>query len=149
MPAYVFQCLTEECNCRFERVLKMGEHPTYLCPNCKEPAPRSLQNEGFAFGFEVQLEKEGNTGVHKEDYPTADHAVGRSANRRWASYEQRKAVKEQARELGGTKALIRHDGSDYVDYEPMSAAGAAAHRVRAKKLDATVRAVKESSPAAR
>lgn len=134
MPKYVFECQNEGCNCRFDRVLKLGDHPTHTCPSCGDDAPRCLEGEGFAFGFQVKESQTGNSGVHKEDYPTADQAVGRSATSRWESYEGRKKVKEEARTKGETHALIRHQGEGFIDYEPMSDNGFADRKARAKRV---------------
>lgn len=125
MPKYSFECST--CSLRFERVLKMGDNPTHDCPECKEEVPRLW--EGFAFGFETNPNAPtGNTGVHQQDYPTADQAVGRSAADRWAQYESRKKVKDEARKQGKTNALIRHEGESYVEYEPMTDVGLTAQK---------------------
>lgn len=146
MPRYVFECQNQDCNCRFERVLKMGDHPMHPCPSCREDAPRCIEGEGFAFGFKQEPAKEGNSGVHKEDYPTADHAVGRSAERRWATYDERRKVKEQARAAGGTHALQRQDApsGDFVEYVPMSGAGLDARKQRAARAFEAIRVAKEA-----
>ena len=149
MPRYVFECQTEECNTRFEKMLKMGDWPTYPCPSCKEVAPRCLQGEGISFGFQVEPAKEGNSGVHKEDYPTADQAVGRSASRRWESYQARKKVKDGVRQQGGTHALIRRDGGTFVEYEGMTKEGLDDRKTRAKTTFAALRAAKEAKEAAK
>jgi putative FmdB family regulatory protein len=142
MPQYVFACHTEGCDLRFERALKMGEHPLHECPNCHEQAPRVLDGEGFSFAFKnSDAAPIGNTGVHKEDYPTADHVVGRDAEKRWSSYAEQKRVKDAARAQGGSHALIRHQGKDYIDYEPMSEVGRAARRkLVAKAVEASQKA---------
>lgn len=149
MPRYVFECQNESCNCRFDRVLKMGDHPTHPCPSCGEFAPRCLEGEGFAFSIRVGEGQAGNSGVHKEDYPTADHAVGRSAESRWASYQDRKKVKEEARKGGGTHALIRHDGDGYVEYEAMTPDKREARKVVAPKVLKALEAAKEGRAGAR
>jgi len=143
MPQYVFECQNEDCNCRFDRVLKMGDHPTHICPSCGEPAPRCLIGEGFNFGFKVQDEQQGNSGVHKEDYPTADHAVGRSAESRWANYSERKKVKDTVRKHGENHALIRQDTDTYSEYQTMSNAGLDDRKARASKVFTALRAAKE------
>lgn len=146
MPVYVFECQNQDCNCRFERNLKMGDHPLHPCPSCHEDAPRCIPGEGFAFGFKQPETKEGNSGVHKEDYPTADYAVGRSAERRWASYEDRRKVKDQARAAGGTHALNRRDDPEggFVEYAPMGSGGLDARKQRAAKAFEAIRAAKEA-----
>jgi len=145
MPKYVFECQNDQCNCRFDRVLKMGEHTLHPCPSCGEEAPRCLEGEGFSFGFKVQVKEGegGNTGVHKEDYPTADHAVGRSAENRWSTMNERKKVKDVVRGQGDGPALIRRDGPDFIEYEAMSKAKLAGRKVVASKAFAAIRAQKE------
>lgn len=136
MPQYTFECPT--CEVRFTRTLKMDKYDTFECPNCHNQAPRVV--EGFAFQFEKSASSSpGNSGVHDHDYPTADKAVGRSADERWALIHERDKVKSRAREIGGTHALIRHTGSDYIDYEPMNAAGIDARREMAKGFMSTIR----------
>lgn len=145
MPKYVFECQSEGCALRFERSLKIGDHPTHPCPDCREAAPRVLDQEGFAFAFAQPAGAAlGNTGVHKEDYPTADHIVGRDAEQRWASYEEQAKVKDKVREMGGTHALIRHQGEDYIDYEPMTDAGLSARKKLAKKAQEVMAANREA-----
>ena len=114
MPRYTFDCVN--CNARFTKTLKTGEHPTHGCPECGEEAPRLFDGQGFGFDF-AEGKTPGNSGVTKQDYPTADQAVGRSAEARWGEVTARKQVKDKVREVGGTHALIRRNGSDYVEYE--------------------------------
>jgi putative FmdB family regulatory protein len=136
VPQYTFECQT--CDLRFTRTLKMENYTTQPCPNCADPAPRVL--EGFAFQFDqAPGASPGNSGVHDHDYPTADKAVGRSADERWALIHERDKVKEEARRQGGTHALIRHTGQDYIDYEPMNPAGIDARRELAKGMISTIR----------
>jgi len=131
MPKYVFECQTDGCNLKFERSLKMtDDHRSHECPSCHEVAPGVIA--GFAFDFKEGATP-GNTGVHKDDYPTADHAVGKDADKRWAYYAEREKVKTAARTQGETPALIRRTGTDYVEYEPMSDVGREAHRNLTKK----------------
>jgi len=124
MPKYVFECPV--CNLRFERSLKVGDHPTHECPECQDQAP--LVMSGFGFSFAEGGASAANSGVHDQDYPTADKAVGRSAKRRWDYIKERDKVKEEARKQGETRALIRHTGEGYVDYEPMSDQGKEARK---------------------
>lgn len=139
MPKYVFEC--QECNVRFERTLKMGDHTTHACPSCKEGAPRVLDGEGFSFGFaKPENSTPANSGVHTDDYPTADRAVGRSADERWALVKEREKVKAEARRQGGTHALIRHTGDNFIDYEPMSDLGLNARRKLARAAIGAARA---------
>lgn len=151
MPNYSFECQNEDCNCRFDRLLKMGDWDTHPCPSCGMPAPRFLEGEGFAFGFKQETAKEGNSGVHKEDYPTADHAVGRSAERRWARYDEQRKVKDFVRQNGKTHALMRRDAAngEFVEYEAMSKEGLDDRKQRAAKTFAAIRAAKEARERAR
>ena len=150
MPKYVFDCHNEDCYLRFERNLKMGEHPTHPCPECGKAAPRVLDQEGFAFAFaQPQGAPPGNTGVHKDDYPTADHAVGKDAEQRWGIYEGQAKVKAAAREKGGTHALIRHQGKNYIDYEPMTTEGLTARKDLTKRAMRAMEAVRDAQRRAR
>jgi putative FmdB family regulatory protein len=131
MPLYAFEC--QECLVRFERTLKMGDHTTHPCPSCKDDAPRILDQQGFGFGFAASASAApANTGVHADDYPTADRAVGKSAESRWEVISDREKVKGEARKQGETHALIRHTGPGFIDYEPMSDVGRNARRKLAK-----------------
>ncbi len=140
MPKYVFEC--PQCDVRFERNLKVDEHPTYECPSCHDQAP--LVIEGFDFAFASGSGSPANSGVHNQDYPTADQAVGRSAADRWAMLRARDKVKQQARQMGGTNALIRHTGNGFIDYEPMSDVGRTARRALAKEALQTMADAKKT-----
>jgi predicted nucleic acid-binding Zn ribbon protein len=142
MPKYVFECQTEGCGLKFERVLKMGHAGFFECPSCHDQAP--LVVDSFAFGFKGDPAKAGNSGVHKEDYPTADHAVGRDAERRWDYYAARDQVKQKVRTEGESPALIRRTGGGYVEYEAMSPAGREARRNLAKTALGRLQAAKEA-----
>lgn len=124
MPKYVFECPV--CKVRFERNLKVGTHPTHECPECHDQAP--LVMSGFGFSFAEGGASAANSGVHDQDYPTADKAVGRSAKRRWDYIKSRDVVKGEARKQGETHALIRHTGDGFIDYEPMSDQGRKARK---------------------
>jgi len=140
MPKYVFQCEKDGCDVRFERVLPLDNHKTHACPGCGNDAPRYIEGEGFAFAFTGHATgSTANTGVHKEDYPTADHVVGKSADARWGEYAARNKVKDAARSQGGAYPLIRHTSKGHIDYEPMSDGGRVARRNLAKKAIATLR----------
>jgi putative FmdB family regulatory protein len=149
MPQYTFECQNEACNCRFDRNLKMAEHTEHICPSCGQIAPRCLEGEGFAFGFKVDGSQTGNSGVHKEDYPTADHAVGRSAESRWASYNERKKVKDHVRQHGVNHALVRRDGDGYSDYEAMSPVNFTGRKAVGARALAAIRAAKEGRAGSR
>lgn len=117
MPRFSFEC---ECGIQFSKTLKMGAHEFHPCPDCYSDAKRLY--EGFGFGFAApQGAAPGNTGVAKHDYPTADQAVGSSAEARWQEIQAREKVKTQVREHGSTRALIRRHGAEeskpFVEYE--------------------------------
>lgn len=117
MPKYTFEC--KSCNARFTRNLKMDDHQSHACPSCGGDAPRFWEGQGFGFDFE-QGKTPGNSGVSKHDNPTADQAVGSSAEQRWGEYQARTKVKEKVREVGKTHALTRRNGIEkgkpFVEY---------------------------------
>ncbi len=134
MPQYSYLCA--KCALQFDRTLSMGEHPTYPCPSCEEPACRQFEGQSFGHAFADTPGKPlANTGVHKDDYPTADRVVGKSALRRWDHFHARAEVKSKAREEGGTHALARLDNPQggFTEYTPMSPSGLAARKVVAKE----------------
>jgi hypothetical protein len=96
----------------------MGEHPDHLCPNCNAKAPRQFNGNGFGFDF-AEGKTPGNTGVSKHDNPTADQAVGSSADKRWAEYDAREKAKVQVREASGHRALSRSHGpkNEHIEYK--------------------------------
>lgn len=138
MPKYNFQC---PCGVRFDRNLKMGEHPTHLCPDCRKPAPRRFAGQGFGFGFAAG-NTPGNSGVTKLDYPTADQLVGSEAQARWAELNARKVVKDKVREGGGTHALMRRTveegGKSVLEYEAMDDVGFKSRVKKAKEMDKAI-----------
>jgi putative FmdB family regulatory protein len=119
MPKYVFEC--KSCSVRFDRILKIGDYLVYPCPSCKEDAQRVFSGNGFGFGFSAPSGSAiANTGVHDNDYPTADKAVGRSAEQKWGIYNERNAIKSKVRKEGNSYALTRIDGNDDIKYSVMS-----------------------------
>lgn len=116
MPKYTFECAG--CQTEFTRMLKMGEHPTHPCGICGLAAPRQWMGQGFGHSFAVPSSAApANTGVTKNDYPTADHIVGTQAEARWNTYHERARVKEKVREVSGTQTLMRRHGEGFVEYE--------------------------------
>lgn len=142
MPKYVFEC--EGCSLKFERNLRMGDHPTHACPSCKGSAPQVMEGFGFAFARKEGAPI-GNTGVHKDDYPTADQLVGRDADSRWETYNEKEKVKRQLRTQDGTHALRRKDGASYIEYQTLSSGERDARRKTAKQALQAMREVKERS----
>jgi putative FmdB family regulatory protein len=141
MPKYEYECVV--CNIRFERSLKVGDHPTHECPECHDPAPLVLSQFGFTFAEGGK--SPANSGVHDQDYPTADKAVGRSAKKRWEYLDSRNKVKKEVREKGGSPALIRHTGNGWIDYEAMSNQGREARRKLVKEARRVVSEEKNSN----
>ncbi len=117
MPKYSFSC---ECGAKFTKTLKIGEHKTHVCPSCSGMAQQVI--EGFGFNFALGGKAPGNSGVTKHDYPTADQAVGQSADARWQEIHARDEVKEKVRKTTGRKGLIRKHGPDnqYIEYSGAS-----------------------------
>lgn len=139
MPKYEFDCDT--CNVTFERTLKMEEHLTHPCPSCGEEAHRVWDSDSLMFSFQGSpTGSTANTGVHSDDYPTADKVVGRDAEARWAQIGEREKVKSEARKMGDTHALIRHNSRDHIDYEPMTQVGRQARRQLANTIFDTMKA---------
>jgi putative FmdB family regulatory protein len=140
MPKYTFECA--HCSVRFDRNLKMGEHPTHECPSCKGLAPRFFSGNGFGFGFSSHKSSSpANTGVHGQDYPTADMVVGRSAEERWNTYRARDEVKKKVRKGGGSPPLSRVDGDGYIEYASM---GPETLKARGKLVDYAVQVERSS-----
>ena len=110
MPTYEYLCQT--CNIEFEQLLIQKDeieeyqdfHP---CPKCGELSPRipSAVNFQFKGNAEGDPTKPGSSGVHDLDYPSVDKAVGRSANRRWKQFNERKAQRDKARRELGTNTI--------------------------------------------
>jgi putative FmdB family regulatory protein len=138
MPVYTFEC--QDCNVKFDRNLKMGDHESHPCPSCKEGAPRVI--EGFSFAFAPGGSATANSGVHDHDYPTADKLIGRDADKKREFNEERDKIKQAAREAAGTHALMREDSSEATEYRPMGEAGRDARRRLAKQAIETLRSGK-------
>ena len=106
MPQYTFLC--SSCQIQFHRRLSIGDHPSHPCPSCRDPSPRFWEGQGFGFGFTpTEATARANSGVTKHDYPTADEAIGRSADAKWATIHARNAAKAKIRDKG--VALSRRD----------------------------------------
>jgi len=138
MAKYTFEC--NECNLEFERTLKMGTNLTHPCPSCNEDAYRVWDGD-LSFGFKGNSTGgTANTGVHSDDYPTADKLVGKDADLRWAEVNEREKVKAEARRQGGTRSLIRRTSKEYIDYEPMTKTGMEARKGLSNAVFETMRA---------
>ncbi len=115
MAKYCFRC--PSCNVQFERVFTMGTAPkTVPCPSCRRSVERHMTFGGF--GFKTSGDVNSPTGVHSLDYPTADMAVGRSADAGWRNYAARDEQKTQTRTESGVRTLQRV-GLDNSIYKPL------------------------------
>lgn len=118
MPLYEFECCY--CSLQFKRSLPMDEHATHPCPKCHQVAPRVWAGFGGHAFQTPATAATANTGVHKDDYPTADHAVGKDAEKRWGFQLARNKVKEEVRAHTNSGRLVRQDGQGYIEYGVMS-----------------------------
>lgn len=72
---------------------------------------------GAGFSHDFAQGTPTNSGVTKHDSPTADHAVGASAEVGWQQLHARNGVKQAIREKSGARALTRQDKQDHIEYE--------------------------------
>jgi hypothetical protein len=72
------------------------EHP---CKKCGKLVFRIPSAVNFKF------EGKKSSGAHDLDYPSLDKAVGRSANRKWKTYDAEKVERFKVRKQAGTHAL--------------------------------------------
>lgn len=122
MPTFEYCC--DDCHIIFEELLialdevkqYSKEHP---CKKCGKPAHRipSAANFNFAGKGESDPTHRMSSGVHDLDYPTLDKAVGRSANRKWKSYDAEKSERDVVRRRTGEHAISIDPGTG----KPMSA----------------------------
>lgn len=122
MPTFEYMC--ESCEIIFEELLILQSEikefsQSHPCKNCKEPCGRvpSVTNFQFKGVAEGDPTKKGSSGSHDLDYPTLDKAIGRSSNRKWKEYQERKAYRDRVRREAGTNALTT-DGETAVAADP-------------------------------
>jgi putative FmdB family regulatory protein len=116
MPTYEYFC--DQCEILFEELFltkkEAEEHiEECVCQFCGQSASRvpSVTNFQFKGTAEGDPSRIGNSGVHDLDYPTLDKAIGRSANRKWKEYHERKKTRDKVRREHGTTAVsIDQDG---------------------------------------
>lgn len=101
MPVYEFKCVG--CNLRFEKSLKISESVSTSCPNCNVITTIKLPPKGV---------------ISKMAEPTSipkdiDLAVGKSAEERWMSYEERAKQKEKIRKESDTNMITRDPDGNY------------------------------------
>lgn len=142
MPIYEFSCAI--CRLQFKRNLKIAEHLQHDCPRCHSDADRVWSGIG-GHKFGSSSSSVANTGVHTDDYPTADRAVGKSAEERWNTIVEREKVKKAARATNDSRALIRRDGNGFIEYEGMPHQKLEARRELAEDLIGKLKAQKEQA----
>jgi putative FmdB family regulatory protein len=110
MPAFEYVC--PKCDYLFEELLIQTDeiqkykdfHP---CPKCGIKSPKVTSAANFSF----KVKTPGNSGVHSIDYPAnIDIAVGRSAEKKWKKYHERKAARDKFRKDHGVTAITEHNG---------------------------------------
>ena len=93
MPVYKYEC--GKCGLEFDKLVSRSEGNAEVgCINCDAPAEKIVGKTNFSFS---STRKQGDTGVHDIDYPVLDKAVGRSAEKRWVKFEDRRAAEDRAR----------------------------------------------------
>jgi len=101
MPIYDFRC--EDCNLKFEKSLKMADSQTTDCPKCGKQTSNKLPAKGV-------MSKMGEVTKIPKDI---DLAVGKSAEERWLSYEERKKQKDKVRKESDTNLISRDAEGNY------------------------------------
>jgi predicted nucleic acid-binding Zn ribbon protein len=122
VPTYEYAC--HDCEILFEELLisqdevrqYSQQHP---CKKCGKICGRVPSASNFVFKgvAEGDPTKVGNSGSHDLDYPSLDKAIGRSANRKWKEYAQRKEYRDRVRRESGTNA-VTVDGDKVVPTDP-------------------------------
>ena len=114
MPVYEYEC--KHCDSLFEELLTsradvQAYSKQHVC-DCGKMADRvpSVANAVFK-GIP------GRSGSHDLDYPVLDKAVGRSAEKRWGVYNQRKEARDKVRKQSGSRALTV-SGSNVAPTDP-------------------------------
>lgn len=93
MPVYKYEC--SGCGLEFDRLVSSSEGSEKTsCVNCEEEATKIVAKASFNFS---SSRAQGETGVHDIDYPVVDKAVGRSAEKRWIKFEERRKAEDHAR----------------------------------------------------
>lgn len=107
MPVYEFQC--SSCGLRFDKLFRRMETSDTLtttpCDSCGEPAQRQVTAAAFKFSHPASQMRGAappNTGT-SDDW-NFDRVIGRDAEQKWKTVEQRKSEKNrvirQEREAG-------------------------------------------------
>lgn len=111
MPSYEYFC--QACDATFDDLListeeiklYSKEHP---CPSCGAICPKIPSVTNFTFKGPAGSDPtsgRSSSGSHDLDYPSLDKAVGRSANRKWKSFSEKKKARDQVRRETGSIAI--------------------------------------------
>jgi len=132
MPVYKFAC--GECDLEFDRLISREESKGPIsCINCGSDAKKIIGNVNFNFS---STRKQGETGVHDIDYPVIDKAVGRSSEKRWGNFEERRSAEDSARSNLDTAYLGKVPIGAHTDgYYKVSEERLDVRREAAKDLD--------------
>lgn len=101
MPVYEFKC--KNCGLKFEKSLKISQSLETDCPSCKQVTTDKLPPKG------VLSKVAESTKIPKD----IDLAVGKSAEERWMSYEERSKQKEKIRKESDTNLITRDPDGNY------------------------------------
>ena len=101
MPIYEFKC--KHCGLKFEKSLKISESSETDYPCCKKITSDKLPPKGV-------LSKVAESKKIPKDI---DLAVGKSAEERWLSYEERAKQKEKIRKESDTNLITRDPDGNY------------------------------------
>lgn len=124
MPTFEYEC--KDCGIIFEELFISGDEvrefskqhpcpndPSHICPRVMSVT--NFNFKGMAYGDPRNRNPattRGSSGSHDLDYPSLDKAIGRSANRKWQSFIERKNQRDAARKEFGTSAItVAPDGS--------------------------------------
>lgn len=90
MPFYKYQCYN--CGLEFEELRSPAKRKTCPCASCGEDAQKQASSGNFAFQHNPTGPVPQNTGVASIDYDF-DKTIGRDAEQKWKTIDQRRAHK--------------------------------------------------------
>lgn len=114
MPTFEYYC--KSCKIIFEELLLLPEDAkkyinSHPCKKCRKNADRISSAVNFNFkappGPTQGTGVHGQSGVHDLDYPVLDKAIGRSSEKKWGIYQQRKQLRDKIRREAGTNAIAQ------------------------------------------
>jgi putative FmdB family regulatory protein len=101
MPVYRYEC--SKCGLSFEKLVsKVSANAETSCVSCLAPSHKVVSRAAAVFNSSRPA---GETGIHDVDYPVADKMVGRSAEKKWVQFQERRDVEDTARKEYGTEYL--------------------------------------------